>query len=810
MYAERIAALQLSTVLTGIDFIAVAPDQVTLRIHFHRNPGALTDSFTDTLPAPSSFSIVSTSGGEGVPVVNVTGVAVELAGDVEILKVTVERPGDYSRYRLTLDDSRVDYFFKSSEFSFKANCPEILIDCKPTIEPCPPRDLVDFPVDYLARDFLSLRGALMDFARQRYPQWGELIEADVGVMLLELFAALGDELSYTQDRMAREAFLETATQRRSLRRLTRLVDYNIHDGRSGTTLLDVQVRGDTAIPAGLPVWTVADEGESITFEFGEGLAATLAKAEYPVRVAWNALTSYTFDPDAAELPAGATQMYVENPGAVVPHTLWENKWVLLHRDPVEPGEPARRHLVFVTHVEPVTDELMNKQLLLLTWGSEHALPWCLKLGKNTTVHGNLVPASAGRRNTEYFEVRGLTPDMRQAIEREGPRSAVTGERSVTFLHSLLSTETGGLGRLGDDLRQTTPELRVAQVTGTDLDLDLNAWTWRRTLLSSTPLDEHYTLDDGTWRRVIGFQRPTIDKDFVHLDYASGEGTTLRFGDGEFGKVPADGLRFRVDYRTGPGAASNVGPGTIRHYIDPSINPVDPDLAPVFSAILSIQNPVAVTNGVDPESFDEIRQLAPEEFRAITHRAVKPEDYCEIARRLDWVQIAGVRQRWTGSWPTTYVTPDPVAAYGVTDAQRDELTERMNCVRQAGREVHVRDPRFRAIDVEIKICIKPGHLPSAVRDAVIFRLRGDGVTPGYFGPDTFTFGAPLHRLTLEAIVGAVPGVLAVKDIRIGARAVHDMRPMEPTYLVPDDQILRLANDRRTPERGSVRVITEGGV
>ncbi|MCY0986533.1 hypothetical protein OV203_05350 [Nannocystis sp. ILAH1] len=83
-------------------------------------------------------------------------------------------------------------------------------------------------------------------------------------------------------------------------------------------------------------------------------------------------------------------------------------------------------------------------------------------------------------------------------------------------------------------------------------------------------------------------------------------------------------------------------------------------------------------------------------------------------------------------------------------------------------------------------------------------------PGYFAPDTFTFGAPLQRLTIEAVVGAVPGVLAVKDIRIGARAVHHMRPMEDLYVVPDDQILRLASDPRTPERDSIRVITGGGV
>lgn len=236
------------------------------------------------------------------------------------------------------------------------------------------------------------------------------------------------------------------------------------------------------------------------------------------------------------------------------------------------------------------------------------------------------------------------------------------------------------------------------------------------------------LDDGTWRRVVGFQRATLEKDFVHIDYASGDGSTLHFGDGDFGKVPADGLRFRVDYRTGPGSASNLGAGTIRNLRHPVT--LVTDLPALLGDIDSVTNPLPVTYGVDPESLEDVRQLAPEEFRAITHRAVKPEDFCEIARRLDWVQIAGVRQRWTGSWPTTFVTPDPVAAYGLTDDQRAELTGLMDCVRQAGREAHVRDPRFRAIDLEIQICIKPGHLPSSVRDAVLFRLLGDGPRRGF--------------------------------------------------------------------------------
>ena len=44
-------------------------------------------------------------------------------------------------------------------------------------------------------------------------------------MLAELLSAAGDELSYQQDRIAAEATSATATQRRSVIRHARLVDY---------------------------------------------------------------------------------------------------------------------------------------------------------------------------------------------------------------------------------------------------------------------------------------------------------------------------------------------------------------------------------------------------------------------------------------------------------------------------------------------------------------------------------------------------------------------------------------------------------
>ena len=173
-----------------------------------------------------------------------------------------------------------------------------------------------------------------------------------------------------------------------------------------------------------------------------------------------------------------------------------------------------------------------------------------------------------------------------------------------------------------------------------------------------------------------------------------------------------------------------------------------------------------------------KQLAPEAFRAITFRAVRPEDYAEIAERLPWVQRAGARFRWTGSWLSTFVTADPSRCVSNSaPEQRTELENLMDCVRQAGREVFVRNPRFVNIDLEITICIEPfayaGQVKARVLEALLGR-KGVRPTKGFFDPDNFTFGTPLRRSALEAVIQDVPGVRGVEQMRIRARGITDWR------------------------------------
>lgn len=215
---DRLENLRGSTTLTGIDFVLVDPaTQTTLKVH-------LVNTLAPPLAlSPAQVSITPLEDAAEVPAVTVTTVAM-VSGDV--IEITTDRPGGFAPYVLRLDDPRVDPYYGSAVISFKAGC-ETGLDCREAPPDCPPGTPVDFAVDYEARDFDSFRRALMDFAAQRYPRWPDRLEADALVMMAELVSAVGDEHSYYQDCIAREAYLETATQRRSLRRHAGLIDYAI-------------------------------------------------------------------------------------------------------------------------------------------------------------------------------------------------------------------------------------------------------------------------------------------------------------------------------------------------------------------------------------------------------------------------------------------------------------------------------------------------------------------------------------------------------------------------------------------------------
>jgi hypothetical protein len=109
--------------------------------------------------------------------------------------------------------------------------------------------------------------------------WTARDETDYGIALIDMWAYLGDILTFYQERIANEAFLRTAVHRESVMRLAALLDYRPSPGAAATTYVAFFLdKGKTLqIPVGLRVQSVPGQNEKPQkFETVEALAADAA------------------------------------------------------------------------------------------------------------------------------------------------------------------------------------------------------------------------------------------------------------------------------------------------------------------------------------------------------------------------------------------------------------------------------------------------------------------------------------------------------------------------------------------------------
>jgi len=134
MAPDRRNAIAAQNVVTGIDFVYVAPDQVHLDVFFLNDPLALTSSLASL--AVSQLRIHEDLLGE----VAIVAMGFGVADGRNVLQLTTAAPGGFRPYRLFIDDARIDAFFNDVRFDFKANCPSE-IDCEPPPHECPARSV---------------------------------------------------------------------------------------------------------------------------------------------------------------------------------------------------------------------------------------------------------------------------------------------------------------------------------------------------------------------------------------------------------------------------------------------------------------------------------------------------------------------------------------------------------------------------------------------------------------------------------------------------------------------------------------------
>jgi hypothetical protein len=265
--------------LNGIDYLeeldhdAIAlnsPRQQTLLVH------CLNGHNLGSAQSPLTPANVMIEGGESITSIGIQWVSLasapppqanalekayfsKLPNPANILVVRTDKVGDFSTYTFRLVNAAsqalgdpfevtevlagFDPQLAEVQFSFKVECGPSF-DCQPQTPNCPPAAVTPPSINYLAKDYGSFRQIILDRMSQLLPGWSPSNEADLGVVLAELIAYVGDNLSYQQDAIATEAYLETARSRVSLRRHALLVDYHVHDGCNARAWIQLQVAGN--------------------------------------------------------------------------------------------------------------------------------------------------------------------------------------------------------------------------------------------------------------------------------------------------------------------------------------------------------------------------------------------------------------------------------------------------------------------------------------------------------------------------------------------------------------------------------------
>lgn len=146
-------------------------------------------------------------------------------------------------------------------------------------------------IDYMARDYDSLLLSMRGLVDTKLPEWKEYqSEADFGNVLLQLFAHMGDILSYYQDRVANESFLGTARERRSIIQHLRLIGYRLATAAPASTTLELTVAGNCK--------------KSVTIKKGDAFATKSQKDKPSVRFEYTGDKSLVIDFNAIDAVGG--------------------------------------------------------------------------------------------------------------------------------------------------------------------------------------------------------------------------------------------------------------------------------------------------------------------------------------------------------------------------------------------------------------------------------------------------------------------------------------------------------------------------
>lgn len=793
---------QGNPLLNGIDYVEMGSDGTTLLVHFI-HPLVNTNTTEGVLKA-GNFRITHINTRNPLVIKSINSFANHLIIRLETIR-------DLGTYDLRLVSSTApdqppkgfDPKLSQIEFSFRRETASDF-DCK-SIPPVSEKKPSPPTIDYLAKDYQSFRTLMLDRLAVTLPQWQERNPADIGIMLVELFAYFGDRLSYYQDAVATEAYLGTARKRRSIRRHSRLLDYFMHEGCNARAWMVIQLEKKSQNKTKLLGPSVEENRPGVKFltqtylkpgrlseeEFDKALneGAQVFETMHDVTLyySFNEIEFYPWGNEKYSLEKGATEGTLRDEEGELYKHLREGS-VLVIENRLNPIINAT-HVIRLTKVQATDDPLFGIALVDIEWYAEDALPFEVPICRRNAqgqleekiyiARGNVVLVDAGQT---LSEPEPLWKDSSwQSPQQTRLEEVPLTHQGRVYLKDrqrwgLFDAKAGAKSAMEWELRDARPAIYLIENNEQREDrTNLPRWYPQPDLLNSDRFAREFAVETEEDRR-----------------------SYLRFGDGVLGKKPQNSDRLEAVYRRGNGTQGNVGAEAIVNIFLPQ---------EIKKLELKVRNPLPAQGGADPELLEEVRLYAPQAFRE-QKRAVTAEDYAKKTEAYPGVQKALATRRWTGSWHTIFITVDRQGGLRVDPPFKEDLLAFLEPFRLAGQNLEIEQPLLVPLDIVMNVTIESDYFQVSVEKALLEAFSNREL--GFFNPDNFTFGDPVYLSQIIFRAMEVAGVQSVKITRFQRQDQPSNLPLETGKIEFERlEIARLDNNPNLPEYGTIQFNLEGG-
>jgi len=576
-------------------------------------------------------------------------------------------------------------------------------------------------ISYNARNFADVRSELINFVKQYYPDiFGDFNDASVGMMLLELNAAVGDMLSFHTDRMFQETQIDFAQERSSILSMARTYGLKVPGKRPSACIVDFSC----VVP------TLGD----------------------------------SFDISYAPLMRQGSQ--VTGAGKV-----FETTQDVDFSSPFTTGGVPNRLVV------PNLDNNGN----ILSY----------KLTKREMVINGV---------TKYYKRVLNTSDVRPFFEIVLPEQDVLSISSVIMLDG---TDYNGVPTLNQFLNE---DLRWYEMDALADDTVF--------IPNNSAISDNAGVKPGKYKRVVQkFITEYTDNGFMKLIFGGGTqdisslsefgvDPTLVSKIGDFinnsslGITPTANRTMFVKYRTGGGAATNLGPNVLTQLgiSDIIINGLSSAMNTSVRNSIRVNNPIPALGGKDEPSVEELRNLVRYNFSS-QNRAVTISDYqtrialmsgefgtpfrCSVFEEQNKIKIytVGLDSNGKLSNQSTTTLQNNIATY-------------LSDYRMINDYIEISNAKIINLGFEIDLAIEKQYPQAQIVTEAINK------TKSYFEISKWNMGDDIYLGQLVEAINNIAGVLNVIDIRVYNKvggAYYSPNEISQPYIDPSSRQIDLLSD-----------------